>query len=275
MQRCDVTRLIAGSFVALSFGLMSPAAHAQATAALVTRGFDTTAAAIANGEERQRQPDLHVFEVQFKPVRMLYADVTNPQTGDIQRQQIWYLCYRAVNRSLATRADETDTKPVNVLDPLPGPTQFIPEFTLVTYDGPRLETPTHEYLGEIVPEALAAINQSERRRASDPVFLDSVSIVQPLPQAIPAGSADVEWIYGVAVWPNVDPETDYFKVVMRGFSNGYEQRQSDDGETVTWRKTLVQNFARRGDRFDPNQIEFEIIGPPEWVYLPDLGSDAQ
>ncbi len=272
MQRCDVIRLIAGGFVVLCFGNVSPAVHAQATAALVTRGFDTTAAAIANGEERQRQPDLHVFEVQFKSVRMLYANVTNPQTGEIQRQQIWYLCYRAVNRSLATRADETDTKPANVLDPPPGPTQFIPEFTLVTYDRPGSEIPTHEYLGEIVPEVLAAINQSERRRASDPVFLDAVSIVQPLPQAVPADESDADWIYGVAVWPNVDPETDFFKVIMRGFSNGYERRQGDNGEAVTWRKTLVQNFARRGDRFDPNQIEFEIVGPPEWVYLPDVAS---
>ncbi|MGD9854112.1 MAG: hypothetical protein AB7U20_04095 [Planctomycetaceae bacterium] len=205
MPRCDAIQLITGGLAALLLGTATVSAEAQ-----LTRGFDTTAAAVANGEERQRQPDLHVFEVQFKPVRMTYANVTDPQTGNVQRQQVWYLCYRTVNRSLATRADETDTKPVNVLDPLPGPTRFIPEFTLTTYDQPGSETPGQEYVDVIVPEALAVINQVERRRSSDPVYRDSVKIVQPLPPAVPAEQTDVEWTYGVAVWTNVDPDTDFF-----------------------------------------------------------------
>ena len=69
--------------------------------------------------------------------------------------------------------------------------------------------------------------------------------------------------------PHFDPDTDFFRVVVRGFSNAYERRPGPDGEMVTWRKTLVQRFLRRGDRYDPNQIEFEHNGPPEWVYLPD------
>jgi len=60
---------------------------------------------------------------------------------------------------------------------------------------------------------------------------------------------------------------------MRGFSNGYEVRKGPDGEDVTWRKTLVQEFVRRGDRYDPHQIEFEHVGSPEWVSLPDRADE--
>ena len=264
MQRCDVICWMAGGFVALLLGGLPLPAAAQ-----ITRGFDTTAAAIASGEERQRQPDLYLHEVQFKSMRMAYVNITDPVTGETERQQVWYLAYRAVNRSLMTRADETDTTPVNVLDRLPGPTYLTPEFQLLTYEQPDSDIPLSEYPDEIIPEATAVINQIERRRPSDPIFLDSVSIMQPLSEPVPAEQTDIDWIYGVALWRNVDPETDFFTVVMRGFSNGYELRSGPDGEPVAWRKAIVQRFTRRGDRFDPNQIEFEHDGPPQWVYLPD------
>lgn len=264
MLRCDSIRCLAGGLLALALGSVPTSATAQ-----VTRGFDTKAAAVANGEERQRQPNLYVFEVEFKPMRLVHVDVTNPQTGEVERKQVWYLCYRAVNRLLATRADETGTTPVNALDPLAGPSHFIPEFTLITYDDADFDIPDNEYLGQIIPEASAVINQVERRRSSDPLYKDSVQAVQPLPEPVPTDQKDVDWLWGVAMWTDVDPETDFFKVEMRGFSNGYEIRKGPDGEPVTWRKTLVQEFSRRGDRYDPNQIEFEPIGPPQWVYLPD------
>ncbi|MBX3437382.1 MAG: hypothetical protein KF861_07835 [Planctomycetaceae bacterium] len=266
----DAIRMIAGGAVALVLGSLPDAAQAQ-----VTRGFDTTAVAVANGEERQRQPNLYGFEVQYKPMRMAFANVTDPRTGEVQRQQVWYLCYRTFNRLLTARTDETNLTPVNELDPLPGPSQFIPEFSLITFDQAGSDIPEHEYLDKVIPEAVATINEIERRRASDPLYLDSVRIVQPLPEAISPTDQEVQWTYGVAVWPNVDPETDFFKVVMRGFSNGYEVRTGPDGESVTWRKVLVQEFARRGDRYDPSQIEFELVGPPEWVYLPDAATDSQ
>ncbi|MCA9025873.1 MAG: hypothetical protein KDA86_11760 [Planctomycetaceae bacterium] len=265
MQRRHILRLLVSLPVVLASAGWSSDAPAQ-----VTRGFDTVARAIATGEERQRQPDLRVFEVQYKLPRIVWVDITDPKTGQQQREQIWYLAYRTANRVLANREDDTNTTPVNVLDPLPGPTQFIPEFTLTTYDQQGSEQYLEQYLDVILPEATAVINTIERRRPSDPVFLDSVNIVQSLPPAVPSDAEDVDWIYGVATWRNVDPETDFFTISMRGFSNGYELKAGPDGETVTWRNTLVQQVSRRGDRFDPDQIEFEYTEPPEWVYLPDL-----
>jgi len=188
MLRCDSIPFIAGGLVVLALGNLPAPAAAQ-----VTRGFDTKAAAIANGEERQRQPGLYVFEVEFKPMRMVHVNVTDPETGEVQRRQVWYLCYRAVNRSLAARSDVSGTTPVNTLDPLPGPSHFIPEFTLITYDQPDSDLPADEYLGRIVPEASAVINQIERRRPSDPLYKDCVDVVQPLPETVPAEQKDVDW----------------------------------------------------------------------------------
>ncbi len=264
MLRRHLLRLIVCSLVVSASAICSRPALAQ-----VTRGFDTIGRSIATGEERQRQPDLRVFEVQYKLPRIVWVDITDPKTGQQQREQIWYLCYRTVNRTLPSRADETNTRPVNALDPLPGPTQFIPEFILTTYDQPDSEVPVQQYLDEVLPEAMAVINSVERRRASDPEYLDSVNIVQPLPDPVPADEKDVNWIYGVATWRNVDPETDYFTISMHGFSNGYELRPGPDGESITWRKRLVQAVTRRGDRVDPEQVEFEYTTPPEWIYLPD------
>ena len=269
MMRQTHWNWIAGLMLLAVCGRGSSLAVAQ-----VTRGFDTTARAIATGEERQRQPDLWMFEVSYKPMRMIWVDVTNPRTGQKQREQIWYLAYRAQNRTLATRDDSDDLKPVNELDPLPGPTKFLPDATIVTYDDRTQEIPGQTYLDRVIPEAAAAINRVERRNAKDPTFLDSVQAIQDLPEPVDADDMNGDWIYGVASWSGVDPETDYFKVVLSGFSNGYEIRPGPDGVPITWRKKLVQRFARRGDRFDPSQVEFELDGPPEWVYIPDTNSET-
>lgn len=239
----------------------------MAPAQVVTRGFDTTAEVVATGEERQRQPDLWMFEINYKPMRMTWVNVTDPKTGEQRREQIWYLAWRAVNRTLAARDDSDDLTPVNTLDPVPEQ-KFVPDFTLITYDDPSTEIPGQVALDVVIPEAAAAINRIERRSPTEPVFLDTVRAAQNLPDPIDAQQADVPWIYGVATWSNIDPETDYFKVLFAGFSNGYEVRTGPDGNPLTWRKVLVQKFSRRGDRFDPNQIEFEIDGPPEWTYVP-------
>jgi len=267
MQRREALRLIAGApAAALATGWSLPL-RAQAR-----RGFDQNLPAVANGEEIQRQPDLWVFEISFKPMRMIWVNTTDPQTGAVSRDQIWYLAYRTVNRTLAARIDDSNTTPVNVLDPLPGKPRFIPEFMLQTYEQREGDVPTITQLDEVIPEAVAQVNQIERRRTTEPKFLNSVEIVQPLPEPVPNDEANPDWIYGVATWKNIDPETDFFSITMRGFSNGYELRQGPDGAPLIWRKSIVQKFTRLGDRFDPTQREFAFDGSPQWVYLPDPAS---
>src|SRR5690606_2194682 len=123
MQRRDALRLLAGIPAAALAGGWSAPVRAQ-----VTRGFNQTLRAVASGEEIQRQPDLWIFEISFKPMRMIWVDGQDPQSGEATRDQVWYLAYRTVNRSLQARMETSNTTPQNELDPLPGPSPFLPEF---------------------------------------------------------------------------------------------------------------------------------------------------
>ncbi len=263
-RRGFLTSVVAG---AVAGAALLPA-H-TACAAELTRGFEKTLRSYATGEEINRQRNIWVMEVEFKQMRMVFIDTIDPVTREARKEQIWYLAYRAINRPLANRKDDDDTAPVNDVEPLPGPDKFIPAFTLVTYDDPLTEIPDGSYDDEILPDAMRRINRIERRFPDDPVFLNSVQVTQDLPEAVPHGTTDEKWIYGVATFKNVDPNTDFFKVIFRGFSNGYEKEDGPDGKPVVKRKVGVQKFTKRGDRFDPNQAEFQFDDNPKWDYQAD------
>lgn len=237
-----------------------------ALAADVTRGFDQVAPAIASLTEQKRQRGLWVLEVHLKPMRLVWVE-TPTTDGQTRREQIWYLAYKAINRPLTGLVDD-DTDPVNTLDPEPQKPLFIPELTLVTYDNPATQEPAQVLQDVVMPEAVTAINRIESHRPGEPVLKDTVSIIQPVPNPTEPGQ-DGQWIYGVATWRGVDPDTDYFKVVLSGFSNGYEKVKNANGNDVLEHKVLVQKFARPGDRFDPNQAEFNFSGKPVWEFDPD------
>lgn len=239
----------------------SQAAHAQ-----VTRGFDRTAPATASAVELSRQPDYWTMEVQMKPVRLVWINEVNPVNGETTKTQIWYLAWRSIVRPV-TPQETPDSLPVNTLDPLPGPLKFIPQMTLVTYDDPATEVPKQIIQDEILPAAISQLRQVERN-----TYLDMVNVVQDLPEATPADAEDQKWIYGATTFKGVNPDTRFFKIVLGGFTNGYEVRADAGSEPQTWRKVIVQRFHRPGDRFDPNNSEFLYSGAPEWVYQPDPAS---
>lgn len=223
------------------------------------RGYERSLKAQATIEEIVRQPDLWMMEVEFKQMRMVYLDVNDPQTGKKSKEHIWYLAYRFINRPLPSRPN-VEALPVNELDPLPGPRMFVPKFTLITYDNPKTEIPIHRLQDDIVPDALPRIRDIEREQV-----LNSVGLYRELADPVAPDAEDQSWSYGVATWRNVDPQTDFFKVVMTGFSNGY-QVQADG---TIWRQAIVQRFNRPGDEFDPNREEFSFEGMPAWTMLPD------
>ena len=265
-----------GSLVGVLFCVASLAiGGAEGQESAPTQGFKSTLQATATGEELNSQSDLWIFEVAFKPMRMIWVDGRDAQSGEATRDQVWYLAYRTINRSLTARLEGSNTTPQNELDPLPGPSPFLPEFILSVFDRPDAQVPDSVHLDEVIPAAVAQVNQIERRSSSEPLFRNTVDIVQPLPEPVAEDAENPEWLYGVATWRNIDPETDFFSITMRGFSNGYELREGPDGQPVVWRKSIVQNFTRRGDRFDPTQVEFEFNGPPRWTYLPDPGSPQE
>ncbi|WP_437185782.1 hypothetical protein SH668x_002900 [Planctomicrobium sp. SH668] len=241
--------------------------YASTADAQITRGFDKVVPAFVPTVELARQSDIWMMEVQFKPMRMVFVDRVDPNTGETSKEQIWYLAWRSIVRKVDNR--EVDpTQAVNKLDSLPGPRQFIPEFTLITYSDPKTEIPNQILQDEIIASAMREIRTIERAP-----LLTSVQVVQDLPAEVDPKAEQQPWIYGAATWRGVNPDTRFFKVILGGFTNEFEVR-GEDGDEHTWRKVIVQKFRRPGDRFDPNQREFLFDGESAWVFQPDAASDV-
>lgn len=176
-------------------------------------GFDVVLPARSTGEELNNQANLWIFEVQFKSLRMIVVPTTNPKTGQKEPTPYHYLVYRAVNRELPRRKDETDSRPINKFDAPPGPELFAPALTLVTNDNGR----TKVYKDAIAPEAQVAIARREKL-----TLLNSVQASKPVPEPAAEGEISANGYDGVAIFRNVDPDADYFTIYMSGFSNGYK-----------------------------------------------------
>ena len=245
MSRFALCRIVPASIAALLLLVTAgPAAAAPP-------GVETHVRPLISGEERSRQPDIWACDVYFKSVRMMWVDVPDPKTGDTKKELIWYLPYRIVNRKI-----EGSPEPVGPDGKRP---KFVPEFELVTNDNNGQQV----YFDEVIPAAQAAINRRERRTGSNR-YKNTVEIVGAIPELTDADAKLEKSIYGVATWRGVDPETDFFKIFMTGFSNGYIKVGNDRID----RRTIVQEYRRPGDNVDEVQREIRAIGHPEWIYRP-------
>lgn len=242
--------------------LLAAAVPAQAQSSRLTGGYAGRAPATVTGDELGRQTNLWVLEVDFKPMRMIPVEVTDPRTGKKAREWIWYMAYRAINRPVERRADETDTEPQNDYDVQPQRPLFVPEFTLLT--SVTEGGPTEILRDTIIPEAEPLIRAREKRELKN-----SVSVVREIPEVTPVGAAAEDVIYGVAIWRGVDPETDFFTVFMSGFSNGYRVTRGPDDKPLIERRIVMQEFWRPGDRFDQQEVEIRLKGDPTWLYVAD------
>ncbi len=258
LRRCGISRTPLLPALC-AFALATVFTPGALSAQKLNRGFDLTLPATPVGEELNAHDDLWMFEVTFKPLRMIWVDVTDPKTGTSRRELIWYLVYQATNRPLDRLKSEIDTQPVNDLDPLPVPL-FAPQFTLVTNDNGAQQV----YSDEVLPEAQAAIIARERQDLKNPV-----EIVQPLPQPVPRDAKMQTSLYGVAMWRGVDPNTDYFTVYMDGFCNAYRIVNGPDGKPLVWRKSISQEFWRPSDQYDEREIEVRRKKDPQWIYRVD------
>lgn len=251
---CLACTLLAG-LSALCVSLADSPVQAQES-----RGFEYVAPVVASAEDRRRQPDLWMLEVHYKTLRMISIEITNPLNGEKSAERIWYLPYKVVNRPLTQLDNGRDTEPVNDFDLPPSPPIFVPEITLVTTD----DDVQRVYEDVVLPEAQAAINKRERHK-----FLNSVQLTGDIPRLTREATGEEDAVYGVAIWRGVSPDSDYFKVIFAGFSNGYRTEVGPDGKTVVNRKTLVQKYWRPGDRFDEFEQEVRIQEDPQWIDRPD------
>lgn len=182
------------------------------------------------------------LELSFKPVRMLDG------SGN---EQVWYMVYRVRNlgnhlsQELKNKENPNEgyeVKRVNY------PVRFFPVFELVDH-----ETGTH-YTDQVVPWA---VNQIHRVEIRDPrVKLRNSIEMSRVSIEISSDEID-KGIWGVAVWKDVAPTTDFFSVYVRGLTNAYKWEDAPGGfkagdppmtgRTFTY-KALQLNFWRPGDK---------------------------
>ena len=287
---------------------LTPALNAQLIRAPLSDGFSRTSSIEMSvdemlGPRKARQPDepivgpgyphLRIAEVQFKPVRLIRIPVTDPATGQTKNELVWYMPYRVIPRDyteiagdgreeLLDKLEDPDLDPSNKLDvPRTNPLR-LPRFLLVSDD----EGDDDQYVDEINPQIQQAVFQREfARRAPDLRLLNSVEAITELfeEDAVSVNDPDplANAAYGVAVWRNVDPTTDFFSVYMSGFCNAFRISQAADGSLVVEEKVIHQRFARPGDEIQQEETEFRLIDSddldgdgapdiryPRWVYRP-------
>ncbi|QDU43284.1 hypothetical protein [Symmachiella dynata] len=245
-----MSRIAIGRVLPAACAAILMIAHAESAPA-APPGVETRVRPTVTGEERSRQPDIWAMEVYYKSVRMIWVDIPDPKTGKTQRELIWYLPYRVVNRQI-----KGSLPPVGPDGKRP---KFVPEFELVTKDNGV----QHVYFDEIIPVAQAAINRREGRTGSNR-YKNSVEIVGAIPELTDADAKLEQSTYGVAIWRGVDPKTDFFRIFMSGFSNGYIKVGDDRID----RRTIIQEYTRPGDELDQDEGEIKPDGHPEWIYRP-------
>jgi len=178
-----------------------------------------------------------VLDFKFKDPRLIKANV--PGRG---QKICWYLWYQVINYTKEPRT-------------------FIPDFELVTHDR---NTVHHD---QILPAVQEAIRQIE-----DPTdFLKMKNSVTMASEPIPVSQrkdALPRPVTGVAIWDDVDPESNRYSIFVSGLSNGWSITDpiAPDTKPVVRRKTLQLNFRRLGDKFDMKSEEIRFVPPAQWLY---------
>jgi hypothetical protein len=177
-----------------------------------------------------------ILDFMFKPVRMITVEVNG------KRKNLYYLYYRVVNRTGKPR-------------------MFVPQFTLVTNTGKRYED-------SVIPQAIPVIQKREDLNVD---LYGAVDVIGIIPPSTKEGVDDT--ITGVAVWEDIDPHADAFKLYIRGMSDGYQKLVPPGGGTtqpVIRDKTLRIDFSCPGAPGLRNEHQIHLADPAyEWIYWGD------
>jgi hypothetical protein len=184
-----------------------------------------------------KDTNLWVLDFKFKDPRVIKVDV--PARGE---KVCWYLWYQVINNTGK-------------------PQFFIPDFDWVTLDQ---KTSHHD---QILPKV-----QEDIRKIEDPHdYLKIKNSVTIGANAIPPSreNADPIAVTGVAIWDDINPDSNHFSIFIQGLSNGWAR--TDDPiepgkKTVVRRKTLQLNFHRLGDKYYQKSEEIRFESPAKWDY---------
>jgi hypothetical protein len=223
-------------------------------AALAASSVVGLAVAQTNPNEREIKPQINVqdtaepnsadgkvwvlnFVFKDPPIRQITVDV--PGKG---RRVCHYLWYQVINFTGEPRT-------------------FIPEFTIKTQDKETV------HVDQVLPKVQDAI-----RLIEDPTdyykVKNSVTIAaEPIPPS--KKDAAPKKVTGVAIWDDLEPDTNRFSIFVSGLSNGWSVTDPGPGEkdSVVRRKTLQLNFRRAGDPAVGKSLEIKFVAPAEWKYV--------
>jgi hypothetical protein len=177
-----------------------------------------------------------VLDFKFKDPRLIKVDV--PGRG---QKVCWYLWYQVVNNT-------------------PEAHTFIPDFELVTHDR---NTVHHDQILPRVQEAIRQIEDpTDYLKIKNSVTISAEAIPPSRPMATPRA------VTGVAIWDDVDPDSNRYSIFVSGLSNGWAVTDPipPDTKPVVRRKTLQLNFKRLGDRYLMRSEEIRFVPPAQWIY---------
>jgi hypothetical protein len=273
----------AGAVLALCYSL--PAANAQIVRAPLSEGFARTSSISMSidemlGTSKERAldepilgpgyPALWIAEVQYKPIRLVRLDLPDPKTGQMRKELIRYMVYRAIRRDytelagkdkaeLERKLSDPELDPSNALDAESTMPLQMPRFLLETQTKDGMVT--NSYLDEVSVKVQNAVFQREMgRRGKDLKLMNSIEGIAEIGEPVAKDDPDalLKAVYGVAVWRNVDPKADFMSVTMSGFCNAYRITGTGDARIVE-EKVIVQKFARPGDEFLQDESELRFI----------------
>ena len=294
MARSSVKQSACRWIVVASVAFSVAPAFAQVIRAPLDRGFVKTTSISMSvdemlGPQKERAADepilgpgypaLQIAEVQYKPLRYVRMPVTDPATGEVRRELVWYMVWRMIVRDytelagdgqadLLEKLNDPNRDPVNSSDALRARSIQIPRFVLQTND----QGAEQSYVDEVNLEIQQTVFRREfRKEAAGLTLLNNVEAISEFSEPVSISEQDPlsRALYGVAVWRDVDPRTDFLTVYMSGFSNAYRvSMDADTGDRVVEQKVVIQKFDRPGDEFRQDEAEFRVTGNPVWAYRP-------
>jgi hypothetical protein len=180
---------------------------------------------------------LWVFDFKFKDPRLIKVKVPGRGT-----KVCWYLWYQVINNS-------------------PEPQTFNPRFDWVSQDRPGL--PKRDQILPFVQEEIRKIeDEHDYLKIKNSVTIAAEPIPPTRKDAIPKP------VTGVAIWDDIDPESNRFNIYVEGLSNGYNVSYplGEDSKPVVLVKTLRLQFRRVGDQYFQKSDEIRFISPAQWDY---------
>lgn len=215
--------------------------------------------------------DVWCLELAFKPLRMAHVDVPLV-SGKVERKLIWYMVYRVRNSGAGLGPEQQDDGTFKTAHRVQDPLRFVPQFLLVSQDRDRKGKRIRKtYRDRILPSAIETIG---RRELPNGRLLSSVQMSAAVLGL--EGSRAVGGLWGVATWSDVDPEIDFFSVVVGGLTNA-NQWQDPPGQYNLGdppgsghrllHKKLQLNFWRPGDTHAENEREIRYGPAPGKAHL--------